>query len=383
MKFFWQKRKKGSSNRDGFEGTTLGKTSPGIPPEEDGPAQDSHFPNAASPSPLEPAGHPLESNVTEKGTSTDPPEVPLSHQMANTGESVREKCSVCDDPETLKTLFSQFRGKINGQIHAAQELSEKETLSIGKCIDDIVVHARDYIQESKDVFEKNFSDQNTALEGYLNFSKNTLGKQSDTVKTALTLSDDISEAGEAVDRLAGEAKLLALNATIEAARLGGTSGNAFGVISEEMNQLSNQIASTNRMIGETIQAIRESLPALMKQTNEQNEKLEEFIGAMHHLKKVIGESMSNSDAAGNTHLEMILNLSYSALSHLQFQDPMIQNLQKIDHVIRDLHKDLGTRLHLEGTAEKSEFSQLSDQPEFKSEKDKNTSGQNPGEVLLF
>ncbi len=78
----------------------------------------------------------------------------------------------------------------NERVQFAKEISAEKITSIGGCIDGIVKHA-------------------------------------------LSLSDDISKSGEALDKLSGEAKLLALNDTIEAAHLGGDQGNAFGVISEE------------------------------------------------------------------------------------------------------------------------------------------------------
>ncbi len=298
-----------------------------------------------------------------------------------------EKIPICEDPSILHNMLSDFRKHVNGQIQTAKEISEKEILCIGDCVNKIVNHAREYIDQSKNTMDHSFSEQSTAMEDYLNYSRQTIETQSNTVKNALSLSNQISEAGEAVDRLAGEAKLLALNATIEAARLGGSSGKAFGVISEEMNHLSNQIATTNGMIGDTIKAVQESLPSIMKQTTAQIEKLETFMGVMDQLKKNMGDDLSTSNDAGNTHLEMIMSLAYAALSHLQYQDPMIQNLQKIDYLMKDLHEELNQGLNINDTPDQIKQTQLGCLPEYQHHEDLDEgdtqNSQNSGEIVLF
>jgi len=235
--------------------------------------------------------------------------------------------------------ISKNRDRIKDIIHDVQKLSIEEVLAIGNCINSIVSHTRSYIADSKASLEKNFAKQSDFLETYIAQSRETVKAQGKTVEHALTLSGNISGAGEAVDKLAREAKLLALNATIEAARMG-SSGNAFGVISDEMNHLSDEIAKANRLIEGAIDAIRKSLPSILKQTTTQMEKIEEFTLTMKDLKGSIEQSMSFTGNAGDNQLDTILDLSYSALSHLQFQDPMVQELEKVNAILLDCHRNL-------------------------------------------
>lgn len=252
------------------------------------------------------------------------------------------ECS-SDDPQIpfhkIETLLSECRDRIHEQIMFAQDLSEKEILAIGISVQNIVNHTRQYIEESKDVVVKNFAEQSLSLTEYLTGTRQATEMQSNAVKEALTLSDDITQAGLAVDKLANQARLLALNAKIEAARLG-SSGSAFSIITEEMNHLSIEIANTNRLIAGSTQAIRACLPMLAEQATMQMKRVEEFSKTMEEFKEGIEKSISTTNNTSDSHINQILNEAYETLSHLQFQDPMIQSVQRIDHLAKELHDEM-------------------------------------------
>jgi len=256
------------------------------------------------------------------------------------------RCAKCIElPAKIDRLLADHRARVHEHIQHAQALSEKEILAIGENVQNIVDHTRQYIDVSKHTTEENFSAQTRSLNDYLEYARGSSDAQHHAVIQALALSDDIAHAGAAVDRLASQARLLALNAKIEAARLGGA-GSAFGVITEQMNHLSLEIAKTNRLIADATQAIRECLPVIAEQNTAQIRRLETFTATMRQLKADIENSLSSANTAGDTHINMILTLAYAALSHLQFQDPMIQGVQKIDFLARDLHDEVNATLDI-------------------------------------
>jgi methyl-accepting chemotaxis protein len=262
------------------------------------------------------------------------------------------ECPKCAQlPAKIETTLSECKERVHEQIQFAQNMSEKEIMAIGESVQNIVNHTRQYIDESKDVVVKNLADQSLSLSDYLTYTKQATEIQGDTVKEALALSDNITHAGLAVDKLANQARLLALNAKIEAARLG-SAGSAFGVITEEMNHLSMEIAKTNRMIAESTQAIQACLPMLAEQGTTQMMRVEEFSQTMQAFKDGIENAISTTNHASDSHITQILNLAYEALSHLQFQDPMIQSVQKIDVLVQDLHGELRKYLGLAESGEK-------------------------------
>lgn len=255
-------------------------------------------------------------------------------------------CAKCVElPAKIDRLLADHRARVHERIQHAQALSEREILAIGENVQNIVDHTRQYIDVSKHTTEENFSAQTRSLNDYLEYARGSSDAQHHAVTQALALSDDIAHAGAAVDRLASQARLLALNAKIEAARLGGA-GSAFGVITEQMNHLSLEIAKTNRLIADATQAIRECLPVIAEQNTAQIRRLETFTTTMRQLKADIESALSAASTAGDTHINMILTLAYAALSHLQFQDPMIQGVQKIDFLARDLHHKVNATLDI-------------------------------------
>lgn len=207
--------------------------------------------------------------------------------------------------------------------------------------------------------------------------------QGKTVERALALSEDIAQVGMSVSKLAREARLLALNAKIESTRLG-SKGSAFGIISEEMNQMSGDIAKTNQMVSDAAAAMSACLPVITDQATEQIHDLKKFIAVMDELKGAIEKSLSSSNEAGETHIDKILGLAYSALSHLQFQDPMIQNLQKIDHVMKDLQENLNKDLEVPSKTVPSIYDErLGEKANNNDETPPSQIGRDPGDVLLF
>ena len=285
-------------------------------------------------------------------------------------------------PQNVDGKFADYRARVQERVLSAKDISEKEILAVGDCVKDIVDHTRQYIEESKDILEKNLSGQADSLENYLGYAKQTVDAQSSAVEQALTLSEDITKAGTSVDKLANQARLLALNAKIEAARLG-SAGSAFGVITEQMNHLSGEIAKTNRLIADSTKAIQECLPTIMSQTRGQIDKLEEFSSTMRQLKEAVEQSISTTNSAGNTRLDSILELAYSALSHLQYQDPMVQDLQKIDVLMKKLNDEVNGELGIPLTAQDTPVHIKTLGATLKNSKDDSDPLPDAGEVLLF
>ncbi len=294
-----------------------------------------------------------------------------------------KECPKCARlPKHVDGTIGEYRARIRERVQSAKDTSETEILAVGDCVKDIVNHTRQYIEESKELLEKNLTAQATSLDNYLGYAKQTVGAQNSTVQQALTLSEDISKAGTAVDKLANQARLLALNAKIESARLG-SAGKAFSVITEEMNHLSGEIAKTNHLIADSIKAIKECLPTIMNQTRSQIEKLEAFSSTMRQLKDGVEKSISTTNSTGNTRLDTILELAYSALSHLQYQDPMVQDLQKIDVLMKKLNDEVNGELGIPLTAQDTPVHIKTLGGTLKNSKDDSDPLPDAGEVLLF
>jgi methyl-accepting chemotaxis protein len=133
-----------------------------------------------------------------------------------------------------------------------------------------------------------------------------------------------------------EAKILALNASIQATRLG-VAGESFRVIAQEMKHFSESVNEANQGVRELADGLLNVLPRIrslaadMSKTSEGfsqdiGERVGEVAATNAELKQQVADSMS----AGEVRLQQILQLSYDALSHLQFQDTVAQGLLSAD-----------------------------------------------------
>ena len=324
--------------------------------------------NSPAPSVVTPVVIPLEASIEAPATESSPQD--------SKGPQL--------SPEEMERLLSECRDRIREQISFAKNLSEKEIMTIGEIVQNIVNHTRQYIEESKHAVVDNFAEQSLSLSEYLDSTRQATDMQNNTVREALTLSDDITKAGLAVDKLANQARLLALNAKIEAARLG-SAGSAFSVITEEMNHLSMEIAKTNRLIADSTQAIRVCLPTLAEQATMQIKRLEEFSQTMQGLKESIEESISTTNNTSDSHIDQVLNLAYETLSHLQFQDPMIQSVQKIDSMVRRLHNEMNRAMGITVASDAKNASSVETMGTKFAKSSNDDAGDAPdaGEVMLF
>jgi methyl-accepting chemotaxis protein len=133
-----------------------------------------------------------------------------------------------------------------------------------------------------------------------------------------------------------QANMLAVNARIEAARAGGTVGQAFGVVANELGHLSqstNSLAGTMRdHMAEVVRAIRDSRTALQEVASvdmsgdiERRSKLDRLVEAMIQRGVDLGQIVT--EAASDQHQ---ISAQISAIvTGMQFQDRVNQRLEQV------------------------------------------------------
>ena len=144
----------------------------------------------------------------------------------------------------------------------------------------------------------------------------------------LVLTNGIEEAIKAIDGLSQFSNILAINARIEAARLG-DGGRGFAVIAEQMRELSKTIQATAGKVTSTIGAVRTGLPQVRERALSMQGRTRSFIDAVSA--QVNSGSLQAGSASGESRLDAVIRLSNEALSHLQIQDALAQQLASIDH----------------------------------------------------
>ncbi len=96
-----------------------------------------------------------------------------------------------------------------------------------------------------------------------------------------------------------------------------------------MRQLSGTIRGAAVRVGTAIGAVRAGMPPVRERATAMQERARAFIEVVAQEMKG-GLREGAEDSAGGHRLEAVMRLSNEALSHLQFQDPLVQELNAIN-----------------------------------------------------
>jgi methyl-accepting chemotaxis protein len=165
--------------------------------------------------------------------------------------------------------------------------------------------------------------------------------QDERARNAAAAAKSIADLAASIERLAGEARLLAVNARIESSRLGAQSAG-FEVLAAEMQRLSDEVATTNERVGELAGRLGHDLPWIAQHARDFRRAMEDFsTTATMQLDETergvldLRNQVQRASKAGGAVIEDILRASQAALSHLQFQDVVAQDLRQLDGQARN------------------------------------------------
>lgn len=153
------------------------------------------------------------------------------------------------------------------------------------------------------------------------------------------MSKSVDQVEACIDKVEGvnrQANMLAVNARIEAARAGGTVGQAFGVVANELGTLSQSTKSLSgtmrQHMSEVVRAIRDSRNALqevasvdMSSDIERRSKLQRLVEAM--IQRGINLGQIVTEAASDQH-QISARIS-AIVTGMQFQDRVTQRLEQV------------------------------------------------------
>jgi methyl-accepting chemotaxis protein len=227
----------------------------------------------------------------------------------------------------VRDELDRGRGRVAARVEAMRTLTEREILACGRVLSGIVETARTIITDTDDAVAAAIrrSDQTTAE--FIGEMRRDIEAQEAAVTEVLSLADAMEEAISAINSLSQYSDLLSINARIEAARIG-EAGAGFAVIAEQTRQLSGTIRGAAERVGAAIGAVREGLPPVRERASAMQERARAFIDVVSQEMKQGTQEAAAGSSAGR--LETVMRLSNEALSHLQFQDPLVQELSSIN-----------------------------------------------------
>ena len=242
----------------------------------------------------------------------------------------------------IQQEVAEIHARVADHVQNLQSLSERETLAIGRVLSTIVERAQCIITESEDELRRSGEAVEGMTEQLLEQLETEATAQKAAVEKVFTIAEGIGKSVEAIDDLRHSTEMLAINSKIEAARLG-EQGRPFAVLAEQMRDLGESVRKTTESVNGAIESVREDLPLIAEHTNAMSTAMQSYIEDMQgHLQQLQGMD-TDEDEQGNS-LDEIVELSNQALSHLQFQDPLVQQLASIERDVGEIPERVGAAL---------------------------------------
>jgi hypothetical protein len=231
---------------------------------------------------------------------------------------------------------------ITQRLGEAARSTERAVLAIGKLLDQFIqlsLNETLSASESSDDHGINVANEITSImTATSEFTSNTrdfLGRQVQFAKSANEACRCIFSCADTVAALMRKSHLLAININIEASRLKGEH-RIFKVIGEEMSGFSNDVRSANSKIFQALKQLSDSLPQLEGEATDMDSRAADFSNdlgmQLDMVQNHIAELRKAKIAAEKTTIsknKRIVELANMALSKLQFQDPLSQELMSI------------------------------------------------------
>jgi methyl-accepting chemotaxis protein len=233
-------------------------------------------------------------------------------------------------PRALAEL-AHGNGRIARRLESLRALTEREILGCGRVLSTIVENVRDLIAENERSVSESTSRSREVTARFVAEIQGDVNAQEAAVKRLLEVADGMAGAIEAISGLSHYSNILSINARIEAARIG-AAGGGFAVIADHTRDLSKTIQEAAARVSTAIDAVRQGLPSVTQRAVVIQDRTRAFIEIVDD--QVQSASLqAATGATGTRGLSAVINLSNQALSHLQFHDPLVQQLAAID---RDL-----------------------------------------------
>jgi methyl-accepting chemotaxis protein len=263
---------------------------------------------------------------------------------------------------TIRGVLVSMRQRLGLRIRELNQMTADEVTAAARLLDEAVERARSYVDESRRAVEriegrdehehvgKLLGSQSALLRDHAREMSGRAAVQDERARQAAAAAKSIGDLAGTIDRLAGEARLLAVNARIESARLGAQSAG-FQVLASEMQRLSDEVAGANDRVSELAVRLGSDLPWIAQHARDLRTALDSFaMAAADRLAETergvatLREDIATISRAGGAAMADILRMSRAALSHLQFQDVVAQELRIFDAKLRETHVQIAQAL---------------------------------------
>lgn len=264
-------------------------------------------------------------------------------------------------------LVRVVRNKVTTRVSQLNQLTGDEVTAAATLLHEVVERARAYVQQSQSALAKIdghgsegvgrlIGTQASMLRELVKEMSGRAAAQDERARQAAAAAKGIADLAQSIERLASEARLLAVNARIESSRLGAHSAG-FEVLASEMQRLSDEVAGANERVSELAARLGTDLPWIAQHARDLRAAMEGFaVSAADRLEETergvntLRTELDDISRAGGVAMEGILKASQGALSHLQFQDVLAQELRLLDARLRETHVEIAKEMGADASA---------------------------------
>ena len=245
--------------------------------------------------------------------------------------------------------LARIKDHVMWRVNGATARQRTAILAAGERINAIVNHARSQVQETQQQLAALSDDadhgpsllesiqaQATTVRRFVDRLTVDIAQQSRTATLAVQSVERIAEVGAKMDGVARETRVVAFNAALEAVRLG-EQGRPMQVIATELRRLNGEVQELNGIVTAMTADLRSVLPNVDEIAREIAIATQRFATQAstqsEHIatqSTALRQTVTDLLATGDSRLQVIVDAAYEALSQLQFQDPVQQDLELIE-----------------------------------------------------
>lgn len=241
------------------------------------------------------------------------------------------------------------------RVAQAVQESESAVFVAGDRVDQIVTTAERQVADLEQLLEALdgsrdapqgvvglIAQQDRTTQEFVGCMVDGLRRQNEAATGAASLTEDISRFAREIARISTEARLLTVNVRIEAAHLG-ENGRTVAVIATQIHDVSRAIEVANRTITDLATSLARLLPKIADRSTQMRSEADRFANALSEQAASMSDGvttlqvmMSQAIHESRHRNEQVVRMAREALSSLQFQDPMSQELRDLVLVIEEI-----------------------------------------------
>ena len=273
-------------------------------------------------------------------------------------------------------LSESVTQRIVSEMGAMRESTEAAALSIGELLTRIVQTATRGNEDVKNSLAEAVGRSSTEepdadasitevilrqmeiVTGFIDQTREFFQQHLELAASASEACQTIQSSAREVSELTKTSQVLAINLRIEAARMG-DKGNGFTALGQEVQGFSRAVGDAAEQIQDSVAVFLDAMPRMHQQTLEIESKMQDMsvrfdeeMATVNERTTTLTESLKGTLDQVESRNNEILNCSNQTLSHLGFQDPVAQGLERLQHDVQ--------QMHLMVCGEKPDFRSLAD-----------------------